>query len=290
MLLIGNFVSRRGTIPNPRPDWTLHHPDGKLTNLQQQHCQEDCYRKVMSDPGAEAPLRESGRAKHQLGYLLQCLGKTSVAEKLYSQALADLEASPPAQHDARWHGALGNLLRDWAELLARMPDRLAKAGELLRCAMAIHSFHGRRLQIAYTLETAARIALTGRRHNEAVERAMESANLFEEFRNWRGWGEAVKLLFDCFAETGDTERMLSLADLAIDKLHSSNLPEEQRDRLLLAFIYEKANAHWIAGKLAEARSELEKLGLGATPDGASANLDPEFAHEVKRLWKFLALH
>jgi hypothetical protein len=290
MLLIGNFISRHGTIPNPRPDWMLHHPDGKLTNLQQQHSQEDCYRKVMSDPGTEAPLRESGRARHELGYLMQALGKTNVAEMLYGQALANLEACPQAQHDSRWHSALGNLLRDWAELLARMPDRLLRASQLLKRAIAIHSFHGRRLQIAYGLGTAARIALTGRRYIEAIERAMESANLFEEFENWRGWGEAVKLLFDCFAESGETARMLSLADLAIDKLKTSNLPEDQRNRLRMAFTYEKAKAHWLAGKLAEARSELDKLGQGTTPPDVSANLDPEFEHEVKRLWKFLAIH
>jgi tetratricopeptide (TPR) repeat protein len=290
MLLIGNFISRHGAIPNPRPDWMLHHPDGKLTNLQQQHCQEDCYRKVMSDPGNEAPLRESGRAKHELGYLLQTLGKTSVAEMLYGQALANLEACPKAQHDSRWHSALGNLLRDWAELLAKMPDRLARASELLKRAIAIHSFHGRRLQIAYGLGTAARIALTGRRYVEAIERAMESANLFEEFENWRGWGDAVKLLFDCFAESGETARMLSLADLAKDKLQTSNLPEDQRARLRMAFTFEKAKAHWLSGKLAEARSELGQLGQSTTPEDAKVNLDPEFEHEVKRLWKFLAIH
>ena len=80
----------------------------------------------------------------------------------------------------------------------------------------------------------------------------------------------MKVLFDCLAETRETGRMHSLADLAIDKLQSSNLPQEQRDRLRRVFTYEKANANWIAGRLAEARSELEKLGLGS-PDGANMN-------------------
>ncbi len=288
LLLIANFISRRGMIPNPRPDWMLNHPDGKLTNLQQQHCQEDCFRKVISDPGSEAPLRESGRAKHELGYLLQSMGKTSVAEMLYVQALADLEKCPEQQHDYRWHGTLGRVLRDWADLLSQSPERIEKARELLGRAMAIHSFHGRRLQIAYCLDTAARIALTGRRFSEAIQNAVDSSNLFEVLKNWRGWGEAMKVLFDCLAETRETTRMHSLADLAIDKLQGSNLPQEQRDRLRRAFTYEKANANWIAGKLAEARSELEKLGLGS-PDGAKVELDPEFETDVKRLWRFLAL-
>ena len=288
LLLIANFISRRGMIPNPKPDWMLNHPDGRLTNLQQQHCQEDCLRRVISDPGAEAPLRESGRAKHELGYLLQRLGKAGVAEMLYGQALADLEKCPQPQHDYRWHGALANLLRDWADLMSRDPERLDKARELLHRAMAIHSFHGRRLQIAYCLDTAARIALTGRRFSEAIENAVDAANLFEILKNWRGWGEAMKVLFDCLAETRETARMHSLADLAIDKLQSSNLPPEQRERLRRAFIFEKANADWIAGKLVEARSELEKLAQGAT-EGGRAELDPEFEPEIKRLSRFLAL-
>ncbi len=288
LLLIANFISRRGVIPNPRQDWMLSHPDGKLTNLQQQHCQEDCFRKVISDPGTEAPLRESGRAKHELGYLQQSLGKANVAELLYGQALADLEKCSPEQHDYRWHGALGRLLRDWADLLASSPERLDKACELLDRAMAIHSFHGRRFQIAYCLDTAARIALTGGRFSEAIQNAVDSANLFEVLKNWRGWGEAMKVLFDCLAETRETARMHSVADLAIDKLQGSNLPVEHRDRLRRAFTYEKANANWIAGRLAEARSELEKLGMGST-DGAKVELDPEFETELRRLWRFLAL-
>lgn len=289
LLLIGNFISRRGAIPNPRPDWMLNHPDRRLTNLEQQHAQEDCYRKVMSDPGTEAPLRESGRAKHQLGYMLQSMGKLSVAEMMYGQALGDLEKCPQAQHDIRWQGALGCLLRDWADLLSRFPERLTQSSELLRRAMAIHSFHGHKLQIAYALDSAARIAVAGGRFNEAIDHAVDSANLFEECKNWRGWGEAMKILFDCLAETRETARMISLAELAVDKLQGSNLPQDQRDRLRQVFIYEKANANWIAGKLAEARSELEKLGCNTTPQGFQANIDPDFEDEVKRLWNFLAL-
>jgi tetratricopeptide (TPR) repeat protein len=290
LLLLANYISRRGTIPNPRPDWMLNHPDGKLTNLQQQHCQEDCFRRVISTPGTDAPMRESGRAKHELGYLLQSLGKFSVAEMLYGQALADLEKCPQDQHDYRWHGTLASLLRDWADLLANDPDTLDKSGELLRRAMAIHSYHGRRLQIAYALATAARLALTGRRFSEAIDNAVDSSNLFEKLRSWRGWGEAIKTLFDCLAENRETARMISVADLAIDKLQGSNLPQAHRDRLRLAFTYEKANAYWIAGKFADARTELAKLGMGASPEGEKAELDPEFESQLKRLWNFLALH
>jgi tetratricopeptide (TPR) repeat protein len=287
LLLVANFISRRGVIPNPKPDWMQHHPDGTLTNLQQQHCQEDCFRRVMS-PDTHALRRELGRAKHELGYMLQSLGKDTVAEMLYGQALADLEGCPTEQHDYRWHDALGKVLRDWADLLSQSPERLDKASELLDRAMAIHSFHGRRLQIAYCLDTAARIALTGGRHSSAIENAVDAANLFEVLNNWRGWGEAMKILFDCLAETRETARMHSMADLAIAKLEKSNLPADRREGLRRAFTYEKANANWIAGKLAEARTELEKLGQDAS-DPARAGVDPEFESNVKRLWHFLAI-
>jgi len=288
LLLIANFVSRRGLIPNPRPDWMLSHPDGKLTNLQQQHCIEDCFRKVISDPGTEAPLLMLGRAKHQLGYLLKSLGKASVAEMLYAQGVADLEKCPEEKHDYRWHSTLGRLLRDWADLLSQSPERLDKARELLKRAIAIHSFHGRRLQIAYCLGTAAKIALTGTRFSEAIRNAMDSSNLFEKLENWRGWGEAMKVLFDCLAEMREGERIHSLANLAIDKVNRSNLPPDQRDRLRRAFTYEQVNGYWIAGKLAEARMEFQKLGL-SMPDPDKAELDLEFETDVKRLWKFLGL-
>lgn len=286
-LLVGNFISRHGVIPNPRPDWMQNHPEGRLSSLQQQHCQEDCYRNVITNPGTEAPLRESGRAKHQLGYLLQKLNKANVAETLYGQALADLEKCPAEQQDYRWHGTLGGLLRDWADLLSQAPERLDEARAMLDRAMAIHSFHGRRLQIAYCLTTAARIALTARQFSLAIQNAVDSANLFEVLTNWNGWGEAMKVLFDCLAENRETVRMHSLADLAIDKLQGSNLPTDQRDGLRRAFTYEKANANWIAGELAEARSELEKLGMGSGEK--VRDLDPDFETKVKRLWRFLAL-
>jgi len=287
-LLTANFISRHGEVPNPKPSWMLDHPDGTLTSLQQQHCQEDYLREVITHPGTEAPQRESGRAKHELGYLLQKAGKTGVAEMLYGQALAELEQCPAEGHDHRWHGAIGRLLRDWAHLLACSPDRLQDARAFLARAIAIHSFHGRRLEIAYCLDTAARIALTDRSLNKAIENAVDAANLFELLNNWRGWGEAMRILFDCLSETREAARMRSLADLGINKLQGSNLKEKDRASLHRFLTYEKANANWIAGHLAEAKSELENLGVGAAA-GAKAKLDPEFEPEVRRLWNFLTV-
>ena len=287
-LLTANYISRHGEVPNPKPDWMLDHPDGSLTNLQQQHWQEDYFRAVITNPGTDAPGRESGRAKHQLGYLLKQHGKAGVAEMLYGQALSDLETCVPEQHDSRWHGALGMLLRDWADLLSSSRDRLDKARQLLERAMAIHSFHGRRMQIAYCLNTAAKIAVTDRCFSQAIDNAVDAANLFEILQNWRGWGEAMKILFDCLAETREAARMHSLADLAMEKLQTENLKDSQRHSLGRFITYEKANANWIAGRLVEAKAELGKLGMGAA-DGTTPLLDDDFETEVKRLWRFLSL-
>ncbi len=287
-LLTANFIGRHGQVPNPRQDWMLDHPDGTLTNLQQQHWQEDYFRAVITNPGTEAPDRESGRAKHELGYLLRGHGKAGVAEMLYGQALSDLEKCRPGQHDSRWHGAMGRLLRDWADLLSSSPERLDKARTLLDRAMAIHSFHGRRVQIAYCLNTAARIAVTDRSFSQAIDNAVDAANLFELLQNWRGWGEAMRILFDCLSETREADRMHSLANLAMEKLERSNLKEDQRHRMRRFLTYEKANAHWIAGQLPEVKTELEKLGI-VSADGSKLLLDDDFETEVKRLWNFLTL-
>ena len=287
-LLTANYISRHGSVPNPKPDWMLDHPDGKLTNLQQQHCQEDYLREVITNPGTEAPERESGRAKHELGYLLKKAGKNGVAEMLFGQALSQLGQSPQKARDYRWHGAMGRLLRDWADLLASSPDRLDKAREYLSRAMAIHSFHGRRLQIAYCLNTAARIDLADQRFSEAIENAVDAANLFELLDNWRGWGEAMKTLFNCLAETRQTARMQSLAELGMSKLRGSNLKEKDRNNLHRFLTYEKANGYWIAGDLAKAQAELENLGMGVAGD-TKVELDSDFEIEVNRLWAFLAV-
>ena len=118
LLLIANFISRRGIIPDPKPDWMLHHPDGRLTNLQQQHCQEDCFRKVISDPGMMHRCANRAGPSTNLATCCRLWGKTSVAEMLYGQALADLEKCPAEQHDLSlaWHAGqpaarLGRLSR-----------------------------------------------------------------------------------------------------------------------------------------------------------------------------------
>ena len=188
LLLIANFISRRGVDSQSQAgldaepsQWQAHQSaaatlPGRLLPQGDQRS------------GHEAPLRESGRAKHELGYLLQSLRKTSVAEMLYGQALADLEKCPRESTRLSLAWSAGQVAARLGRSAGAMPERLEQARDLLYRAMAIHSFHGRRLQIAYCLDTAARIALTGHGISEAIENAVDSANLFEILQQLAGMG------------------------------------------------------------------------------------------------------
>ena len=129
------------------------------------------------------------------------------------------------------------MLRDWADLLSNHPEHLEKASHLLHRAKAIQAFDGLRLELAYSTATSARIALTEGRYSKAIDHAVDAANRFVQCANWRGWSEALEILFDSLAETRETNRMLSVANLAKEKLQLSNLPEDQRclQRQALAF-------------------------------------------------------
>ena len=146
---------------------------------------------------------------------MQSRGQKETAEMLFQLALVDLEAS--TERDSRWYFALSAVLRDWADLLSGLPDRLDDASRLLRRATAIQAFHGLRLELAYSTATAARIALAAGHYTEAIDHAVDAANRFVSCHNWRGWSGALHILFDSLAETRETARMLSLAHLAKEK-------------------------------------------------------------------------
>jgi hypothetical protein len=290
LLLSGNFISRIPRVPALEPEqmkdliagWPDVQPKAELTKIERQRYEEEWYRKAMNAPGGDATRRDAGRAKHQLGYLLQKQGQIGAAETLYRLALEDLEHS--TKHGIRWHAALGAVLRDWADLLSRDSARLAEARALLARAMAVHSFHGRKQEIAYSLITAAQIALTGYRHNEAIDHAVNSANIFEVFKNWDGWSKAMGVLFNSLAETRETHRMIALADLATEKLEGANLSANKLATQQHRFAYQRARAHWIAGSLSEAREEVDALLFEKS---FWDDADDEVRFELFRLHRFL---
>ena len=77
--------------------------------------------------------------------------------------------------------------------------------------------------------------------------------------------------------------MLSVANLAREKLQLSNLPDEQRELQRQALAFQRARAHWIAGELPEARAELEAMRAAAVTK--KKKTDPQ----VDRLYEFLRL-
>jgi hypothetical protein len=279
LLLMGNFVERYPAIPLGD---SLLASIGPIAPGEVPRRPQDFYRLARhAQPPEGSSLRETGRAKHEIAYLMHYRGQKETAEMLYTLALADLEAS--TERDSRWYFALASVLRDWADLLSADPDRLEEASRLLRRATAIQAFHGLRLELAYSTATAARIALASERYTKAIDHAVDAANRFVQCDNWRGWSGALHILFDSLAETRETARMLSLANMAKEKLQFSNLPDDQREVQRQALAFQRARAHWIAGELAEARAELESI------HEAAAKKQEKPDAQVDRLYEFLRL-
>lgn len=284
LLLTGNYVSRFGVVPAVGPGGAGEEvKDREVKDLERKHREEDFYRQAMNLPGAQTNLSLTGRAKHELGYLMCGQGRKGTAEIFFRGALQDLERS--GEHDTRWHSALARVLRDWADMLAGDAARLEEASALLARGIAIHTFHGRKLEIAYAMTTQARIALSGGRHAEAIEDALEAANRFEECVNWWGWSTAIEILLDALAETRETVRMQAVIHLALEKNQMSNLKVSQKDGVKRRLLFESARAHWIAGHLGEAKKVLD----GVFEEAPVSFRESEQGLEAGRLYRFLSL-
>ena len=292
LLLKGNFLSRGNALSNSEILALYQRfcpPAGDADAALQAefamlHQPEDFYRLAMNQPGGESSLRETGRARHELAYLMQSQGRPGTAELLYRLALADLAACPASDQDSRWYFAISGVLRDLADLISILPARADEATKLLDRAMAIQAFHGMRLQLGYSKTTAARIALAGGHYNDAIHSAVDAANRMEQCSNWRGWKEALCILLDSFAETRETTRMKSVTLLANDKLRLSNLKEVDREPIRRIFTFQKARAHWIEGDFAIAREELESFRSKAPKEEKKTSMD----RQADRLWAFLS--
>lgn len=283
LLLMGNYVSRKPKTPLSNDLLQSVGLSAQADPLRP----EDFYRLAMSSSDGKPSQRECGRAKLQLAYIMHSRGQTETAELLLRLALADIEASgqdAATRRDSRWYFALSATLRDWADLVADAPDRLDEASRLLHRATTIQALHGMRLELAYSTMTAARIALAACRYTKAIDNAVDAANRFEDCNNWRGWYSALRILFDSLAETRETARMLSLANLANEKLQLSNLTEDARESNRQDLAFQRARAHWIAGDLAQAREELNALR-----ESASANHKKQPDPKLERLYAFLRL-
>ncbi len=297
-LLSGNFVSRFRAIPRTAeqvkagvfPDTATTaagEPGSKVGGLLKRQCEEQFYRQAIELVTGETLLRDRGRARHELAYCMNVQNRPHTAEILYRLAVQDLERAPVNVRDTIWNAALAACLRDWADLLARSPDKLDQAGTLLNRALAIHAFHGRALQIAYSLATRAQIALTGCRIKQAIDDAMEACNRFEDCATWNGWVSAFSILLDALAEGRETERMLPLIEMASERIAASNLAAGKRRDMQRGLEFRKAQAHWIAGRLEPAREELNTLIQEIASDETFAA--SPLAEQIQHLAKFLGV-
>jgi len=62
-----------------------------------------------------------------------------LAERLFLDAIRLLEGTSQLATEPRWTSALGRALRDYADLLAGQPERLAEGARYLRRALMIHA-------------------------------------------------------------------------------------------------------------------------------------------------------
>jgi hypothetical protein len=270
LLLLGNYASRFGAV--------LDETEPPANDLEAWQRAESYYRQALGQAVEANNLREIGRAKLELGYLLQAKGEAAAAEIAYRAATEALERSQ--LRDTRWHSALGRVLRDRADLLCKQPEQRGLASALLGRAFAIHAYHGRHLQVAYCQTTAAHIHLAGGDCAQAVLSAMDAANAFEACAAWHGWGEAIQILLDALAAHRETGRMIGVADLAIQKANRAAVPTSVAKKLTVVFTLKKAQALFTAGDFTAARSELV----------AVPTLDsPELQAEADRLRRFLAI-
>ena len=83
LLLTGNFVSRFGVVPAMAPDGQ----DREVKYLERKHAEEDFYRQAMNLPAVPTNLSVTGRARHELGYLMCGQGRMGTAEIFYRAAL-----------------------------------------------------------------------------------------------------------------------------------------------------------------------------------------------------------
>lgn len=286
LLLMGNYVSRGPKTPlSPE----LIRSVGEFRPGEEPSRPEDFYRLAIDPPpttlkDGTPSLRETARARHELAYALEDHGQTETAEMLMHQAVREIEASgkdPAVRKDSRWYFALSATLRDLADLLAANPERLEESKWFLQRAMSIQSFHGMRLELAYSTSTAAKIALAACHYTRAIDSAVDAANLFESCNNWRGWYGAISILFDALAETRETARVLSLVNIVNEKLQLSNLSEDRLAANRRDLSFQRARAHWIGGNLPEATKELQTLSESASLH----KKDPR----VERLYSFLRI-
>jgi len=107
-----------------------------------------------------------------------------------------------------------------------------------------------------------------------------STGMLRSKNPYLAWAKAIEVLLDIHAESGETSRMIGVADLAIEKMAKSNLSQKEIDDKVNTFNLKIAEALFAAGDTKASRTKMEAVG---TPSS------PKLKAEADRLRRFLAI-
>lgn len=220
---------------------------------------------------AAGNARDEGRALLELAYLA-APRRDGSAEILYREALSRLERAAEPD-DGLWRSALGRALRDYADLLAGVENRLTEADVYLRRALMIHAIDGRMSQVVAALQTRGKIERARRCFAKADAAIGTAASLQHSFGNMSGWASAMQELVEVALEAGAPKRALALADAVL-----ARLPADDRKRGQMAAL--AARACWQLGDLyaASAWANMALKRLHAT--GGDEQIDLSIIRDV----------
>jgi tetratricopeptide (TPR) repeat protein len=211
--------------------------------------------------------RDRARAKIELAGVAAATADDALAERLYGEAIATLEAVTDEPNEPRWHSALGRSLRDLADLLAKDPARSDECESHLRRALVIHNLDGRFGQVGAVLETRGILERTSGRFDAAEGAFVTAAGIFDSSDNVGSWADAIRESADLAFRMGHYERALELVLRARSRLR--RVASDHRTVLGgLALI--EARIHWRRGSLERAHQ--------ACADATSL-LPPERVHD-----------
>jgi tetratricopeptide (TPR) repeat protein len=194
---------------------------------------------------------ERARAQIELAGIAAETADRSLAESLYREAIATLEAVTNRLDDPRWSSALGRSLRDLGALYAEDEPRWTACETLARRALVIHCLDGRFGQVGSALKTRGVLERARGRWDLAEAAFAAAASSCDRSRNLAGWAAAIAELSDLAFRMGHYERALVLIRCARTRLAVSPLSGAPMQGRLAVH---EARVQWRLGALEEVRT------------------------------------
>ena len=219
------------------------------------HHNDEALRRYREAERLAANPRDEGRALLEQAYLASQRPDGGGAEVLFRDALSRLE-SANERDDDRWRSALGRALRDYADMLVKLNDRLDEVEGYLERALVIHAIDGRTSQVAAALETCGHLERTRGQYAKAEQAAGAAVVLQNQFGNTVGRLRSMRELIELALQSGAPARALAMAErlLATDAAGG----DEGRIAALAA------RASWQLGDISRAADWADKA-LAALP-------------------------